>query len=134
MASISEKLGQATVGIAGLGGLGSADAISLVRVGLGRLIIVDFDTVEKSNLSRQQYFSDQAGKSKVEAMTENLRRINADVKIEGHQVKLNKDNIAMIFAEADVIAECLDNAEEKQMIVETVLTKMDKPIIVSAFT
>ena len=129
MASMNEKLKNVVVGIAGLGGLGSTVAVALVRTGVGRLIIADFDKVEKDNLSRQQYFTDQLGKNKTDAMTENLLRINPDVKVEAHKVKLNADNVPKIFAEADVIAECFDKAEEKQMIVQAVLSKMDIPIV-----
>jgi len=128
---LKEKLKNAVVGIAGLGGLGSNVAIALARTGVGKLIIADFDKVEAGNLNRQQYFVDQIGKSKVECMIENLRRINPDVKVEGHQVKLAGENIPEIFSEAQVIAECFDKADAKQMIVETVLGKMEKAIIVS---
>jgi sulfur carrier protein ThiS adenylyltransferase len=132
MVSMKEKLGRAVVGIAGLGGLGSNVAVALARTNVGKLIIADFDKVEESNLNRQQYFVDQLGRGKVEAMTENLRRINPNVKIEGHQIKLTADNVLKIFGEADVIAECFDKAEEKQMLVETVLSKMPDVIVVSA--
>jgi len=128
---ISEKMRCSVVGIAGLGGLGSNVAIALARADIGRLIVADFDKVEKGNLNRQQYFIDQIGKSKVDCMIENIGRINPDVRVEGHQVKLSADNIPSVFADADVIAECFDLAREKQMIVETVLTKMQRAIIVS---
>ena len=131
MASITEKLKNAAVGIAGLGGLGSTVAVALARANIGRLIIADFDKVEQGNLNRQQYFIDQIGQNKVDAMTENLRRINPDVKIEPHRIRLNPDNIPEIFADADVIAECFDKAEEKQMIVQAVLSKMEKTVIVA---
>jgi sulfur carrier protein ThiS adenylyltransferase len=131
MTGISEKLKQATVGIAGLGGLGSTVAVALARAGIGRLIIADFDSVELGNLTRQQYFTDQIGQSKVDCTVENLRRINPDVKVAGHREKLNAENAPAIFADADVIAECFDKAQEKQMLVETVLTKMQLPVIVS---
>jgi len=129
--NLTEKLKNATVGIAGLGGLGSTVAIALARASIGKLIIVDFDKVEQSNLNRQQYFIDQVGQNKVDAMTENLRRINPDVKVEPHKDRLNADNVPRIFAEADVIAECFDKAEEKQMIVQAVLSKMEKTVIVA---
>ncbi len=130
MVTMNEKLGEATVGIAGLGGLGSTAAVALARCGVGRLIIADFDKVEEGNLNRQQYFVDQLGRNKVEALTENLRRINPKVKVEGHQKKLTAEDVVEIFSEADVIAECFDRAEEKQMIVEAVLSKMkDKPVV-----
>jgi len=129
---IYEKLGKATVGIAGLGGLGSTVAAAMTRTGVGRLVVVDFDVVEESNLNRQQYFADQIGKAKVEATTENLRRINPTVKVEGFIERLTPENIPRIFADADVIAECFDKAEEKQMLVETVLAKMNGVVVVSA--
>jgi sulfur carrier protein ThiS adenylyltransferase len=131
MITITEKLKQATVGIAGLGGLGSTVAVALARAGVGLLIIADFDEVEPSNLTRQQYFTDQIGQSKVDCTIENLRRINPDVKVTRHREKLNAENAPVIFAEADVIAECFDKAQEKQMLVETVLTKMQKTIVIS---
>jgi len=131
MVSIHEKLEKAIVGIAGLGGLGTNVAVALTRAGVGRLIIADFDTIDESNLNRQQYFADQVGRLKVEATIENLKRINPNINIEGHQQKLTVENVPEIFAAADVITECFDKAEEKQMLVETVLSKMDKPIIVS---
>jgi sulfur carrier protein ThiS adenylyltransferase len=131
MVSITDKLKAATVGIAGLGGLGSTVAVALVRAGIGRLIIADFDKIERDNLNRQQYFIDQIGKNKTDAMMKNLHRINPDVKIEPHKVRLNADNVPKVFGEADVIAECFDKAEEKQMIVQTVLNKMEKTVIVA---
>lgn len=119
------------MGIAGLGGLGSNVAIALVRSGVGKLIIADFDNIEQSNLNRQQFFVDQVGKSKVDCAIENLKRINPQVKVEGHKVILNADNIPRIFAGADCIAECFDSAIAKQMIVETALVKMNSVKIVS---
>jgi len=129
MASIAEKLIRSIVGIAGLGGLGSNVAIALARAGVGKLIIADFDNVEQSNLNRQQYFIEQTGKSKVDCMIENLQRINPTVLVTGFRVKLDANNIPQVFADADCVAECFDTAAAKQMIVETVLSKTDKPIV-----
>ena len=56
---ISKKLRISSVGIAGIGGLGSNAAIALVRAGVGRLVLIDFDTVEEKNLDRQYFFLDQ---------------------------------------------------------------------------
>jgi sulfur carrier protein ThiS adenylyltransferase len=131
MASFAVKLSRSVVGVAGLGGLGSNVAIALARAGVGKLIIADFDKVEQSNLDRQQYFLDQIGKLKVDCMMGNLRRINPTVEVIGHRVKLDCDNIPQIFADADCIAECFDTAIAKQMIVETVLTKMSGVKIIS---
>jgi sulfur carrier protein ThiS adenylyltransferase len=130
--SLDEKLRMSTIGIAGLGGLGSTVACALARAGVGTLIIADFDKVERSNLNRQHYFLDQLGRYKVDALTENLSRINPAVKILAHRLKLTPADIQRVFAGADVIAECFDKADAKQMIVETVLAAMQKPMIVSA--
>ena len=64
-------------------------------------------------------------------MIKNLQRVNPDVKINGFKEMLNSENIPEIFNDADVIAECFDKADQKQMIVETVLTKMTGKIIVA---
>jgi len=117
------------VGIAGLGGLGSNVAGALARAGIGKLIIADFDDVEQDNLNRQQYFIDQVGRDKVDCIKENLARINPRVYVEGHRVKLDAENIPQVFAQADVIAECFDSARLKQMLVETVLSRMSAPIV-----
>jgi len=132
MPPVFYEMKNAVIGIAGLGGLGSNVAVALARVGAGKLIIADFDIVEEGNLTRQQYFIDQIGQPKVNATEENLGRINPDTKIEMHRVKLMPENIPKIFAGADVVAECFDLAEQKQMLVETVLTKMNGIIVVSA--
>lgn len=125
------ELKKSVVGIAGLGGLGSNVAAALTRLKTGKLILVDFDRVEESNLNRQNYFHDQIGQDKVDATIENLRRISSDANVVGHKVRLTPETVLQLFAEADVIAECLDRADQKQMIVETVLVKMPGKVVVS---
>ena len=132
MISIEEKLEKAVVGIAGLGGLGSTVAHALARTNIGRLVIADFDVIEQGNLNRQQYFTDQIGTAKVEAMLENLKRINPDIEIQPYKIKLTAENIPEIFTDAHVIVECFDRADQKQMIVETGLNKMENTVIVAA--
>jgi len=131
MPPVFYEIKNAVIGIAGLGGLGSNVAVALARLGAGKLIIADFDIVEEGNLTRQQYFLDQVGRPKVTATVENLGRINPDIDIKTHRVRLTPENIPQIFAEADVIAECFDLPDQKQMLVETVLTRMQRPLIVS---
>ena len=115
-----ERLKRATVGVAGLGGLGSSLSIALARMGIGTLILVDNDVVEPSNLNRQQYFIDQIGLPKTEALAAILARINPGVAVVTHSIGLDEKNIPRLFARADVIVECLDRAEAKKMILETV--------------
>jgi len=113
---VHARVKSAVVGIAGLGGLGSAIAIALARVGVGRLILADFDVVEPSNLNRQQYFVDQLGLRKTEALAANLRRINPYVALDLHTVRLTPDNLAPIFGGVDVMVEAFDRADQKVMI------------------
>lgn len=129
MTPVFFELRNSVVGVAGLGGLGSHVAAALARMGLGRLIIADFDVVDTSNLNRQQYYFDQVGMAKVDATVANLRRINPEIAVFGHQVRLTSENIPEIFGGVDVVAECFDRSEQKQMLVETVLLRMDVPVV-----
>lgn len=113
---VHAKVKAATVGIAGLGGLGSAIAVALARTGVGCLVLADFDVVEPSNLNRQQYFVDQIGMYKTEALAENLARINPHVRVVTHAVKLSPANIPGIFGGVDVMVEAFDAADMKAML------------------
>jgi len=129
---VHKRMKKATVGIAGLGGLGSAVAIALARIGIGTLVLVDFDIVDPSNLNRQHFFIDQIGKAKTEAMREILASINPYVKVITHRVELNRMNIPQLFKVADVIIECFDRAEEKAMILETAAELLPDTFIIGA--
>jgi sulfur carrier protein ThiS adenylyltransferase len=129
---IHQKLKKAMVGIAGLGGLGSTIAIALARIGVGTLILVDFDVVEPSNLNRQQYFIHQIGMPKVEALQENISKINPYVKVRPYNEKLDKNNVERIFKEATVVVEAFDRAEEKAMLINVISEKMSEKYIVAA--
>lgn len=127
---ISKKLKDSSVGIAGLGGLGSNAAISLARIGIGRLVLVDFDKVEECNLNRQYYFLDQVGKYKTEALKENIQRINPLIKLDMKNYKLNKGEMDKPFHEVDVIVESLDSAEAKTVFIEEIMQKLpNKPLV-----
>jgi sulfur carrier protein ThiS adenylyltransferase len=128
---IKEKLKLKTVGIAGAGGLGSNCAVALARVGIGRLIIADFDVVSENNLNRQYYFYDQINTKKVIALKENIRRINPHVLIDAHDLRLTSGNILEIFTGCDVIVEAFDQADQKEMLIETILSEMpEKPLVI----
>jgi len=116
---VHEKIKGATVGIAGLGGLGSSVAVALARIGAGRLVLVDYDVVEPSNLNRQQYFIDQIGLPKTEALEANLRRINPYVRYETHNVRVVPENIPTLFGEVDVLVEAFDRADQKAMLLQS---------------
>src|SRR6056297_2723765 len=130
---IKIKLKKYTVGIAGAGGLGSNCAVALARVGLGKLVIADFDVVNETNLNRQYFFRDQLGEKKVTALKKNIERINPDIQINAYDIKLNKNNLVPLFKDCDIIVEAFDLAEMKQMIIETCMTEFpDKPLIIGS--
>jgi sulfur carrier protein ThiS adenylyltransferase len=113
------RIRSATIGIAGAGGLGSNVAVNLVRAGIGRLIIADFDRIEPSNLNRQQFFEHQIGMPKVDALSQNLAAIHPFTKVETHPGRVTVDNVADWFGQADIMVEAFDRAEQKQMLIET---------------
>jgi len=99
---------------------------------VGRLILVDFDVVEPSNLNRQQYFVHQIGMPKVEALQKNIAAINPYVKVQTYQEKLDRSNGERILQEAEVVVEAFDRAEEKAMLINIVSEKMPDKYIVAA--
>lgn len=115
---VHARIKSATVGIAGLGGLGSAVAVALARIGIGRMVLADFDVVEPSNLNRQQYFIDQLGMKKSEALSANLKRINPYVDYQAHGIRVVPDNIETLFGEVDVMVEAFDRADQKAMLMQ----------------
>ncbi|MDP3147824.1 MAG: sulfur carrier protein ThiS adenylyltransferase ThiF [Ignavibacteria bacterium] len=112
------KLEKAVVGIAGCGGLGSNAAIALARIGIGKLILVDFDVVDPTNLNRQQYFINDIGKRKVDALEEQLRRLNPFLQVEKHHEKVTMANVKTIFNEAHIVVEAFDKVSEKAMLLK----------------
>jgi sulfur carrier protein ThiS adenylyltransferase len=87
----------------------------LVRSGIGKLVIADFDTVNESNLNRQFFFRDQVGRAKVEALKENLLRISPECDIKAVAVKLDSHNVREVFAGCNVVVEAFDSTEAKAM-------------------
>lgn len=127
---IYSKLKAAKVGIAGCGGLGSNVAISLARVGIGTLILVDYDIVEPSNLNRQQFFVEQIGMLKVYALKEIIAKSNPLVKVITIPQKVTSQNVAEIFKDVDIIVEAFDNADQKLMLYEAVQKHFpNKPMV-----
>lgn len=126
---VFEKLKKSTVGIAGLGGLGSNIAISLARVGVGKLILVDFDLVEPSNLNRQQYYISHIGLKKVEAIKDVIKNINPYVDLELYDQYIDKYNALDIFKDCDVVVEAFDNPICKAELTNSILINTDKFIV-----
>ncbi|MBQ8795031.1 MAG: thiamine biosynthesis protein ThiF [Clostridia bacterium] len=129
---LQEKFTSATVAICGLGGLGSNIAVALARAGVGRLVLIDFDKVDITNLHRQQYKAEQIGRYKTEALAENLKEISPYTEIVLHTVKLTEENTVDLLEDSDIICEAFDNAQCKAQLVNTVLEKMPHKYIVAA--
>ncbi len=86
------KLKGSTVAVFGIGGVGSFSVEALARVGVGHLVLVDFDTVDITNVNRQIHaFIDTVGMSKVELMKERAERIQPGIKITTHETKYNAE-------------------------------------------
>ena len=95
--------------------------ISLARAGVGKLILLDFDRVDLTNLHRQQYKASQIGQPKALALADNLREANPYLALEPHVVRVTEDNLAPLLAEATLVCEAFDQAEAKAMLVNAVL-------------
>lgn len=114
----TDKLTAAHVTIAGAGGLGSNIAIALTRIGVGHLKLIDFDSVELSNLNRQQFKLSQVGMPKVVALKQNLQEFNPFIDIQTAQVEVTHDNVPQLFKSADIICEAFDNPAAKAMLLD----------------
>lgn len=131
-ASLQKKLSNTTVAICGLGGLGSNIAISLARAGIGKLILIDYDHVDITNLHRQQYKATQIGMPKTKALSNNLSEIAPYISLETHTTKITEDNISQLVNSADIVCEAFDKAEAKAMLTNYVLEHMPDKYLVAA--
>ena len=129
---IQKNFESATVAICGLGGLGSNIAFALARAGIGKLILIDFDNVDITNLHRQQYKASQIGMNKTNALRDNLLEIAPYAAIETHSVRISENNAKELLEKADVICEAFDDAESKAMLVNLVLERMPEKYLVAA--
>ena len=128
---IYEKMKNACIGVAGLGGLGSNIAAALARSGAGRLVLADFDTVELSNINRQAYTLKHVGMKKTAALEEILKEINPFCETVSYETRISEKNCAGIFEGCSVVCEAFDKAEDKAMLTNTLLSENKSVIIVS---
>ena len=131
-ADLHNRFASATVAICGLGGLGSNVASALARAGIGKLLLIDFDSVEISNLHRQQYKANQIGRYKADALTENLSEIAPYTEVKPVVEKITEENLEDLLKDADIICEAFDDAESKAMLVNGVLEKLPDCYLVAA--
>lgn len=126
-----ERLSEARVAVAGLGGLGSQVAIMLARCGVGTLHLIDCDVVDVSNLNRQAYRTCHVGRRKVDALAEELMMIQPYCNVLTTHRRVTADNASDILREDTLIAEAFDDAKAKAMLVNTILTQTKDKIVVS---
>lgn len=130
-ASIAEALRNARVAIAGLGGLGSNIAVMLARSGVGQLFLVDFDTVDTTNLNRQAYGISHLGMPKTQAIRQVLADINPYLDIRTEQVRVTQENAAKLFSDWPILCEAFDKPDQKSMLISTVLAQCPATTMVS---
>lgn len=124
------RLRESSVLIIGCGALGSPAAMYLAGAGVGKIGLVDFDTIDPTNLQRQLFYrEDEAGKSKAETLAERIRALNSETEVRVHPTLFSAKNGPEILKEYDVIIEATDNPASKYMIDE-VCSSEGKPAVI----
>ena len=119
--SVYEKLKQAKIAIAGLGGHGSHIALFLARAGVGELLLVDFDSVDFTNLGRQNYTLADLGRPKTMATADHLSAVNPILQVKTAQVKVTAENAPSLFQSYPIVCEAFDQPENKAAFVNALL-------------
>jgi molybdopterin/thiamine biosynthesis adenylyltransferase len=127
-----QRLGDTSVLIVGMGGLGTPASMYLANSGVGQLLINDFDTVDTSNLPRQVLYRDaDTGKPKATAAAECLKLINPNVTTIAMGSRLGRDGLTELTAAVDVVLDCTDNFTSRWLINE-VCADMKTPLVSGA--
>lgn len=112
-----EKLRKASVFVAGAGGLGSPVSTYLAVAGVGKIILADFDCVEKSNLNRQfLHHEKDIGKEKIKSAEEKLLSLNPEIEVETIKEKITDENAGSIVPPCDLIIDALDNFDTRHVL------------------
>lgn len=119
---LQDKLQNARVAVAGLGGLGSTITIALARAGVGHLHLIDFDRVDISNLNRQQYRIMDIGRNKTDCIKEQIALINPYLEVTTDTIRVTEDNIQTLFEKDSIICEAFDKPAAKSMLVDGFFT------------
>ncbi|WP_199038817.1 adenylyltransferase/sulfurtransferase MoeZ [Glycomyces salinus] len=124
-----KRLKNARVLCVGAGGLGSPALMYLAAAGVGTLGIVDFDTVDQSNLQRQIiHGQSDVGRPKAESAADSIREINPNVNVVIHNTALDNDNVMEIFADYDLIVDGTDNFATRYMVNDAAVL-LNKPYV-----
>jgi adenylyltransferase/sulfurtransferase len=124
-----KRLKNAKVLCVGAGGLGSPTLMYLAAAGVGTLGIVEFDTVDESNLQRQIiHGQSDIGKSKAVSAAESVREINPLITVNIHETRLDNDNVMDLFSQYDLIVDGTDNFATRYMVNDACVL-LNKPYI-----
>jgi molybdopterin/thiamine biosynthesis adenylyltransferase len=123
------KLSRSRVAVVGAGGLGGHVVLLLARLGIGQLVVVDYDVFDETNLNRQALSNvNSLGKSKSGEAVELVTSINPGVEVLPYQVKLNTSDASEILAGSDVVVDALDNIPDR-FVLEEVCKKLGIPLV-----
>jgi molybdopterin/thiamine biosynthesis adenylyltransferase len=123
------KLKALSVLVAGAGGLGSFEMLYLAAAGVGKIIVVDGDTVDRTNLNRQVlHWEEDLGRPKAVSAAEKIRRFNPNVVVEPVTEPITRDNVDELVSRADVVVDGLDNWEAR-FILDEAAYRQGKPFI-----
>lgn len=123
------KLSTSCVAIVGCGGLGGYIAEELARIGVGRLVLIDGDRLEVSNLNRQIMSSElNMGQWKVEAARDRLKSVNSEVQVEGIRGWFDEEKGSELFREVDLVCDALDSLPTR-VVLERVCHQMKLPLV-----
>lgn len=126
------RLREASVLVVGAGGLGSPLLLYLAAAGVGRLGVADDDRVDLSNLHRQVLFeTPDAGRAKVEAAVERLRRLNPEIRVDGHPVRLSEANVDEVVAGYGLVADGSDSFGTRAL-VQDACQRLGRPLVSAA--
>lgn len=130
--ALVEKFQKARVAVCGLGGLGSHIALTLARSGVGHLRLIDYDSVDLSNIHRQAYRLTHIGSYKTTALKQMVVEVAPFCQVTTHNTALCAQNVETLLAEEDVICEAFDDPKAKALLVQAVREKMPEKIVIAA--
>ena len=126
-----KRIYNSSICIVGCGGLGTSAAQYLSMSGIGKLVLIDHDSIILSNLNRQTLFTEKdIGASKCKVLSEKIKNINESITINYHQKKINESNVDLYLGNSQIILDCTDNFESRLIINKFCHNK--KKILVSA--
>ncbi|QXI27728.1 molybdopterin-synthase adenylyltransferase MoeB [Pseudomonas vanderleydeniana] len=126
------RLKDSRVLIVGLGGLGAPVALYLAAAGVGELHLVDFDSVDLTNLQRQIiHDTDSVGSGKVDSALRRLTALNPEVRLVAHRQALDEDSLGAVIAGVDLVLDCCDNFSTREA-VNAACVAAGKPLVSGA--